>query len=408
MSESAPKTFNLLSIGQRGVGKTVFLAGTYAQLHPQHSSESLQGLWLDCQDKQAKENLEGMLSYITQTGQYPPLTVKVTDFNFSLEQSQQGATQTLCYFRWWDIPGEICDIHNPEFTRIVSSSHGCCVFIDAQALLHQPNYRQTLKDIVTQVAAIAVLIALNKLKYAFVIILTKCDLLQSSSAWQQQLEDHLQPLLSRLKAATANYKIFYSAIPIATISGKTTLQAKDSASPLLWLLQELRGVHRSRTTNNLFQWLPRLQQKRFQPPALVESLTKRRSVSAGGSATKISKVYFISAVALAAVVVGIGSILFERRASSFKDYRPLEKAQHLAIAFVAVDQITLAEALYDEILANQENNLKALVSKAVLRRAQGDIEAARSLLEQAEAAASQEQKPEIRELAQGLLQGDGN
>jgi Cdc6-like AAA superfamily ATPase len=32
-SETTTPAFNLLSIGQRGVGKTVFLAGSYTELH---------------------------------------------------------------------------------------------------------------------------------------------------------------------------------------------------------------------------------------------------------------------------------------------------------------------------------------------------------------------------------------
>ena len=38
-SKSHPSTYNLLSIGQRGVGKTVFLAGSYAELHQSREQE---------------------------------------------------------------------------------------------------------------------------------------------------------------------------------------------------------------------------------------------------------------------------------------------------------------------------------------------------------------------------------
>jgi len=46
-----PKTFNLLSIGQRGVGDS--LAGSYAELHS-NSQDNPQQLWFDRQDTAGK------------------------------------------------------------------------------------------------------------------------------------------------------------------------------------------------------------------------------------------------------------------------------------------------------------------------------------------------------------------
>lgn len=414
MSKSAPKrttreeklhprpassTFNLLSIGQRGVGKTVFLAGSYAQSHLQHSSERPQ-MWLDCQDNRAKENLEGLLGYVAQTGQYPPLTIKATDFNFSLKHDEPGQAQTLCYFRWWDIPGEICDAHNPEFAQMVTNSHGCCVFIDAYALIHQPDYKQVLEDVIMQVAAIAFLVRLNKIDYAFAIVLTKCDLIESSPAWQQQLEEKLKPLTSRLKSAKANYKVFTSAIAIAKVAGIPTLQAKDSAAPLFWLVQEISGI-RPPGENRLLSRSPR-PQPNFSRPALADALAKR-SKTAGSSSR--GKWYWSAAIVLIVALVGIlGYSLFQRRAGNLNSKEEIESAQRLAVTYVASGQLDRAEALYDEILAQEKNNLEALISKAVLRRNQGDMEAARSLLKQAEEAAPPEQKPKIQELAQSILE----
>ncbi len=48
LSEDAIKTFNLLIIGQRGVGKTVFLAGSYTELHVDSQKEPPRQLWFDC------------------------------------------------------------------------------------------------------------------------------------------------------------------------------------------------------------------------------------------------------------------------------------------------------------------------------------------------------------------------
>ncbi len=71
LSRTAIKTFSLLSIGQRGVGKTVFLVGSYAELHS-CKPEPDQQLWFDSQNSQAQENIDSILSYIARTGQYPP------------------------------------------------------------------------------------------------------------------------------------------------------------------------------------------------------------------------------------------------------------------------------------------------------------------------------------------------
>jgi len=54
------------------VGKTVFLAGSYAELHSPTQTDGAQRLWFDCQDSQAQENIEDILNYIGETGEYPP------------------------------------------------------------------------------------------------------------------------------------------------------------------------------------------------------------------------------------------------------------------------------------------------------------------------------------------------
>ena len=47
-SETATETFNLLSIGQRAVGKTVFLVGSYAESHADSLTKRPGQLWFDC------------------------------------------------------------------------------------------------------------------------------------------------------------------------------------------------------------------------------------------------------------------------------------------------------------------------------------------------------------------------
>ncbi len=61
------KTFNLLSIGQRGVGKTVFMIGSYEELQSNHLTAQPQKLWFDCQNDQVQENIQKILNYVVQT-----------------------------------------------------------------------------------------------------------------------------------------------------------------------------------------------------------------------------------------------------------------------------------------------------------------------------------------------------
>lgn len=248
-SKPSPKTFSLLSIGQRGVGKTVFLAGSYAELQGDalDLGEHPQPCWFECLDAEVQANLEKILRHVQQTGLYPPATIKITTFNFSLRRG----IKTLCKFRWWDIPGESCNIYNPDFQEIVLASHACCVFINAQALVRDQEYAQSLEDIFNQVVAIASLVHQNQLNYAFAIVLTQCDLLEPGSITQLQIEQNIQPLLIRLNAIKANYQQFYSAIPIVSMSGVSTLHAKGAADPLLWLLSELNKHHHFQTQQNL-------------------------------------------------------------------------------------------------------------------------------------------------------------
>lgn len=249
-SVTTKQTFNLVSIGHRGVGKTVFLAGSYAELHGNSWTEVLppstsqQHLWFDCQDSQAQSNIDSIYSYIAQSGQYPPPTLRTTNFSFSLKRQRWSRTQTLCHFHWWDIPGEICTIHNREFRTLVSSSHGCCVFIDAYALVHNKAYLQVLKESIKQVMEIVNLVHLHDSHYPFGLILTKCDLL-NPSCLHQQLQPALQPMTASLKAVNAYYRTFYSLIPIVQTSDAASLRPTGAAAPLLWLVWELSQQYHS-------------------------------------------------------------------------------------------------------------------------------------------------------------------
>ncbi|AFY46934.1 hypothetical protein Nos7524_1040 [Nostoc sp. PCC 7524] len=242
---TTPKTFSLLSIGQRGVGKTVFLAGSYAELNSDSNSDNTQQLWFDCQDSDVQANLEKIKNHVARTGSYPPPTIKITNFNFSLKRQTLSSSETVCHFRWWDIPGEFCNIHNPEFQDMIFNSNGCCVFINAYALINDQDYPRVIEDIYNQVAAIASVSYKYNLQYSFALILTKCDLLELNPATRLQIEQKLQPLTAYLDTVKTTQQIFYSAIPIVSLEGVSRLRAKGAANPLLWLLSQINNSQNS-------------------------------------------------------------------------------------------------------------------------------------------------------------------
>lgn len=239
---TTPKTFSLLSIGQRGVGKTVFLAGSYTELHPDNQSDTPQQLWFDCQDDEVQANLEKIKSHVARTHLYPPPTIKVTNFDFSLKRQIRSGVETVCNFRWWDIPGESCNVHNPEFQEMILTSNGCCVFVNAHALIEDKDYPSILEDIYNQVVAIASVVYKYNIKYAFALILTKCDLIELNPNTLLQIEQSLQPIITYLDLLKLTYQKFYSAIPIVTIEGVSRLKANGAATPLLWLLSHINNM----------------------------------------------------------------------------------------------------------------------------------------------------------------------
>lgn len=334
--QQAPKTFNLLSIGQRGVGKTVFLAGSYAQLQgnplefdlesdrDDRSRDHPQAFWFECQDQDVQANLEKILYHVQQTGLYPPATIKITDFNFRLHRETLRGDKLLCQFRWSDIPGEACNLRNPEFQDIVLTSHGCCVFINAQALINDPEYPRSLEDILNLVIAIASIVCHHHVSYPFAIVLTQCDRLEPGTITQLQLEQNLQLLIQRLDAIKANYQRFYSAIPIVSIHGASTLNAKGAADPLLWLLSQLNKHHRFQPERNLASSLA--QSNATQLPAKL-----RRSII----------VLAIASISLLGIAVSLlfALGLFSSPPNKFQ-YKNNEKTNHLqTVMFLLLGQL---------------------------------------------------------------------
>ena len=446
ISAGVTNTFNLLSIGQRGVGKTVFLAGSYAELHSNHQLKPPQKLWFDCQKSQDEEKIDRILKYVAQTGQYPPATMKITDFNFSLKCSSLWTTKTLCHFRWWDVPGESCNSSNPEFQKIVLSSHGCCVFINASALVNDRNYLQPLEEIIQQVVAIASLVNQHGLKYAFALIFTKCDLLNLDPISLLQIEERVQPLLTRLDAVKADYQKFYSAIPIISFAGVPILKAKGASAPLLWLVSQLRKLHHVQVRNDLGSGLEQSITKAGRthtaknvlglslpsnyPASMLLSLAgvsllgvcaalfilspfaPNKSQASDNRIRKYEQILqaepnnFNALFELANLHIEMGqrdrAIPLMEKLVQMEPER-LDLHLNLAQLYKSLGQMEKAETAYNKILSQEKNNLAALVNKAVLRNEQGDYKTAKALFVQAEQAAPASLKAKVRTIANNTL-----
>lgn len=427
ISPQNPPVFNLLSIGQRGVGKTVFLAGSYAQQLNQSNSS----LWLECLDHRDRENLEGILGYVAQKGQYPPATLKITDFNFSLKQKTWQGVKNLCYFHWWDLPGEVCDFSHPDFQKLVLSSHGCCIFINGADLIQDPNYAKELESIVKQVISIASLVGHSGEEYPFALIFTQCDRLVANPIGQLQIEEYLPLLISSLERAGAKFRRFYTAIPIVSKQDNFCFQPSGAVEPLLWIASEL-------SHQPIVQNLETTLQKNTNKVQPVSPQTNRP--------TRLLTKAILSLVGLAGVAALAITFLTPTQLPSFSDTKiqeylntlqsqpnDLKTLADLSTRYIELGKIEQAiivmekivrqkpqdlewqlllarlykmdekpdkaEQIYDRILAQNPNNLDALIDKATLRQEQGDIETARQLLQQAEKVAPSNLKAKIRSMA---------
>ncbi|ABW26783.1 tetratricopeptide repeat protein [Acaryochloris marina] len=437
-----PKTLNLLSIGERGVGKTVFLVGSYTESNHRYEGDQPQKRWFDCDDHDAHKNIQGVLNYIAQTGHYPPPTMKIADFTFSLKQKRLWGTQTLCHFRWWDMPGEICDLNNRQFQSMVLSSQGCCVFINAYSLIHEPAYLESVKDMIELVTAIASLIKHHNLQYPMALIFTQCDRLEAGPLGQLQIEKCLEPLIIRLENARTNYRRFYSSIPIVRIDGTPVLRASGSADGLVWVTSELckaRSVQSgqdlatslSQSTSLDHQFVPTVRRPGFalglisagvvgfltvgfaltslwstQPPQQAQAT--QRTLQDHHNVLTRDPNNLDSLISVYDHYVEVGQLA---KAVPLLEKIVAQKPTHLDLKFNLADLYELtgekqkAEATYDGILTAQPQDVKAIVGKAILRGEAGDLSTAQSLFQQAEnIAATQEAKGKIKEIAAQTLQ----
>jgi tetratricopeptide (TPR) repeat protein len=449
-----PKTFTLISLGYRGVGKTVFLASNCAEiLRSGQRKNNAQNLWFECIDPEYQDNIEKLVDYVVRKGQYPPPTFKISDFNFCLKGKGIRGDKTLCNFQWLDIPGEWCDLNNPEFQSVLLKSHGCCVFIDAYNLLHDRDYSKILAKTMNQLEAIASLVNQHNLKYPITLICTKCDLIDSGPIGLLQLEEKLRPLTQRLDSVKAHYRRFYSAIPIVNQANGGVLKVKDATAPLLWLIAELRKLHGSEVQVSLGSALDQI---------LPNSANPRRGKLSNpwlnlSGAQKVILVALAGCSILAALVAialnfGPWAQKFaslptnSTPAQRLQQYEPVldrDPVNHEAMAQVVDAYIELgqydkaitrvektlqtapkdinillelaglyslnvqddkAEATYDQILNVDKENLFALMGKATIRSKKGDLKEAKRLFEEAKKYAPQEStKAEIDKILKEKL-----
>lgn len=438
-----PPIFNLLSLGERGVGKTVFLVGSYAELNnvsdlgPSLTPPSLPSLWFECQYSSERELLDSILNYVSQTGHYPPPTLKITDFHFAFKRRQRFGVQTLCYFRWWDIPGEYCNFENPYYQTMILNSHSCCVFINADRLVHDSSYRESLQILTKQVVSLARLIDQKALSYSFALIFTQCDRLAMGAMAQIQIEEKIQILISELERVSAKYQRFYSGIPIVDKNGQFKLQANGVSSAFLWLVAELYRKHTftgARTLESSLKGDPLPPPSIWQlSPALTLTLASilggfvlltlgallvaqrpnpELSQAAGRSERDIQYYQTVlktdpnnidALVATANLYLEKGQLaqaipVLEKIVTLQPENQ--EWQFNLAKLYELANQTDQAEKIYDQILIKEPRQFKALVAKAMLKQAQGDQNGALTLFKIAESAApSPELKQKIQELA---------
>ncbi|AGY58510.1 hypothetical protein [Gloeobacter kilaueensis] len=244
------KTFTLLSIGQRGVGKTVFLAASCSRTRPDRARP----FWFECRNLESQERIDKLLNYMVRTGEYPPATASISSFYFTLQGRGVFGRRTLCHFRWQDVPGEICHQQSAAFQELTWASHGCCIFFDAQALLHEEGYFEKTADIRDQALTIARLAAFNHLRYPFAIVLTKCDQLQASDPYAA-LQQKLQVFVEQLQALGSQCRGFLSGVNIRTQAAESTIEVQHAAEAFVWLASEIYAAERDGWAQAMSRWL---------------------------------------------------------------------------------------------------------------------------------------------------------
>jgi hypothetical protein len=282
------KIYTVLNIGQRGAGKTVFLAGCYQAFKNQSNPRNQQPITWQFERQESEEDIEKILNYVSKTGQYPPATLKISNFDFTLEKNSGNQREKIGTIRWWDVPGESCQIYNLAFVNMALHSNACLLFLEATSLLNDPhkhdnslNIFQTLIEIINH----------NKTKFNLGIIITKCDLVISDPKCWQSLQLKVQELTQNLRDKKVNHRFFYSTVLIDSQQG--TLEANQALESMSWLFSQLdQQVNLSEVTNTIsVQSTPTLAKKSIKN--LVTALVSLAVISTLGLAGIIAweKIY---------------------------------------------------------------------------------------------------------------------
>ncbi|MDZ4877816.1 MAG: hypothetical protein CLLPBCKN_007251 [Chroococcidiopsis cubana SAG 39.79] len=433
--------YRILSLGQRGVGKTVFLAGAYLDLR-----DSVEEIKVDSLDSVTEQNVLKLLGHIRETGDYPPPSVKISNFNFALKMSVNQRKKVLYNFSWSDVPGEICEPDNEHFQELVLNSHGCCAFFDALALVTESNYTDRVRSIMKQLLAIASLTAKNGIFYPISLVFTKCDLLGTPPTNILRLEQHLGAITDPLDTTGVIYKTFYSAVQIVKQDEHSRVVSRGGAgAAVYWLTQELLNISQRGETRRLASQLHSLSFPSLRTYAASNTMLKAKLIN--------SKIFaLVGLLAFVSLASWFGITWYERQvanspdtltARSIEQYRGILRAQpentdalinlanlliqqaeysgaielmqrlvkiqpqeiewqmNLARLYAVTQQPKEAQKIYDSILNRDGNNVDALQEKAILLASTNKAEA-KELATKAMRYASPAAKPKISQLLNSL------
>ena len=243
---SALPQYRFLSIGQRGVGKTVFLTACYLDCHRDQKQQ--RELWLEDSNIQVRKLLDNVLVYIAKNRVYPPATLKITPLDLVLQQRCQWGQEVLGWVQWWDIPGELCHLHQPEFADLLQQADGVCLFLEAAPIVQNADNLNALNQQFQPLLSILESLVYQQRPLPLAIILTKCDQLAAHPLVWQRLQKGLHFFDIKLATSSLPYKVFYSEIPIVEKDGIFQLQLKRVSTPIFWLYSK---IYQQRQPENL-------------------------------------------------------------------------------------------------------------------------------------------------------------
>lgn len=229
--------YRFLSIGQRGVGKTVFLTACYLNAHRDQNQQ--REFWLEDGHAAARTLLDNVLMYVADHRRYPPATLKVTPIDFVLKQQRQWGQETLGQVQWWDIPGELCHLQHPEFVELLGQADGICLFVEALPVVQNADNPQALDRQFQPLLTLVDALVSEPRLLPLAIVVTKCDQLAPHPLAWQRLQKGLHALRLPLETAGLPHQFFYSEIPLAEKEGVVQLRLNRAGTPIFWLFARI-------------------------------------------------------------------------------------------------------------------------------------------------------------------------